>query len=114
MIVHHCGRLLLSREEFSVTGWRPALLVRSVADTLRIKRYVQVHAGQPINNALREPRDARGPTAWPNLWTALRTGDGRHSPEGRKAAQRFETAALSIFSALPSGSARAPSSSHDD
>ena len=90
----YCVRRLpnLSREEFQ-RYWRETHgpLVRSVADTLRIKRYVQVHTlDSPINNALRESHgtlEAYDGVA--ELWwdSAEDLVTGGTSPEGRKAAQ---------------------------
>jgi len=90
----YCVRRLpnLSREEFR-RYWRETHgpLVRSVAPTLRIRRYVQVHTlDSPMNDALRESRgtlEAFDGVAelWWDSTEDLVTGSS--SPEGREAAQ---------------------------
>jgi uncharacterized protein (TIGR02118 family) len=92
----YCAHRLpqLSREEFQ-RYWRETHgpLVRSVAPTLRIRRYVQVHTlDSPINDALRESRgtlDAFDGVA--ELWwdSAEDLVKGTTSPEGQKAAQEL-------------------------
>jgi uncharacterized protein (TIGR02118 family) len=90
----YCVRRLpnLSREEFR-RYWRETHgpLVRSLAPTLRIRRYVQVHTlDSPVNDALRESRGALEAfdgvaELWWDSTEDLATGSA--SPEGRKAAQ---------------------------
>ena len=90
----YCVRRLppLSREEFQ-RYWRETHgpLVRSVAHTLRIRRYVQVHTlDSPINDALRESHGTlKAYDGVAELWwdSAEDLVTGGTSPEGRKAAQ---------------------------
>jgi uncharacterized protein (TIGR02118 family) len=80
----------LSREEFQ-TYWREnhAPLVASVADTLNIRRYVQVHtADTPMNAAIRGSRG--GPEEYDGVaelwWDSLESlGAPGASEEGQKA-----------------------------
>jgi uncharacterized protein (TIGR02118 family) len=90
----YCARRLphLSREEFQ-RYWREkhGPLVRSHAEVLRIRRYVQVHTLEsPINDVLRESRGTLEPhDGVAELWwdSAEDMAAGTSSPEGQKAAQ---------------------------
>ncbi len=92
----YCVRRLqrLSREEFQ-RYWRETHgpLVRSHAQTLRIRRYVQVHTLEtPINDALRESRGALEPydgvaeLCWESAEDLVAA---TASAEGRRAAQEL-------------------------
>ncbi len=82
----------LSREEFQ-RYWRQkhAPLVRSHAEALRIRRYVQVHTLEsPINDVLRQSRGALEPyDGVAELWwdSPDDMATATASPEGQKAAQ---------------------------
>jgi len=90
----YCVRRLphLSREEFQ-RYWREkhGPLVRSHAEVLQIRRYVQVHTLEsPINDALRESRATLEPyDGVAELWwdSPEDMAAGTASPEGQKAAQ---------------------------
>lgn len=90
----YCVRRLphLSREEFQ-RYWREkhGPLVRSHAEVLQIRRYVQVHTLEsPINDALRESRATLEPyDGVAELWwdSPEEMAAGTASPEGQKAAQ---------------------------
>ena len=84
----------LSREEFQ-RYWLESHgpLVRSLAPTLRIKRYVQTHTlATPVNDALRRGRGAPEPyDGVAELWwdSLAELTAGGASPEGREAGRRL-------------------------
>jgi uncharacterized protein (TIGR02118 family) len=90
----YCVRRLphLSRDEFQ-RYWREkhGPLVRSHAEVLRIRRYVQVHTlDSPINDVLRESRGTLEPyDGVAELWwdSPEDLAAATASPEGQKAAQ---------------------------
>jgi uncharacterized protein (TIGR02118 family) len=93
----YCVRRLpeLSREEFQ-RYWRETHgpMVRDRAETLGIKRYVQVHTLEsPLNDAMRASRgsDAEIYDGVAELWweTAEALAAGSSTEEGRKAAQEL-------------------------
>lgn len=84
----------LSREEFqNYWSTKHAPLVASHADTLRIRRYVQVHTGdEAINDALRASR--RGPQSYDGVaelwWDSIDDlVGGASTPEGAAAAREL-------------------------
>jgi uncharacterized protein (TIGR02118 family) len=93
----YCVRRLpeLSREEFQRYWWEThGPMVRDRAETLGIKRYVQVHTLEsPLNDAMRASRgsDAEIYDGVAELWweSAEALAAGSSTEEGRQAAQEL-------------------------